>query len=350
MSKTVIIIGAGVSRAAASSRTLGQIPPLDFDFFQVAKTGNYLEYPSLIASLNEFFGDYSGTLVTSLETTMTYLYLKAVDSKPADKHHLAFLKMLDLLAAVLAKTTNGVKTGRRSLIYRFILSELSRLDAPEDLTVITFNYDIIVERVLEGIANTTTRKGSFFFPGCYRLDEIASINRIKNSPTFSDVSRKHEGVSVLKLHGSMNWKSTHTSDSPTPTALFNPKRKINVGYNLEIEKGLTWKRARTVYLKPIIVPPVSGKRKVMHDGIVPLWDRAAKALEQCDRVVVAGYSCPPLDIEARILLSESLRKNKDKKLYVIDPNPQTASKFVELCGVNHSTIYSSISAWVDDAR
>ena len=74
------------------------------------------------------------------------------------------------------------------------------------------------------------------------------------------------------------------------------------------------------------------------------------ALQKADRVVVAGYSCPSLDLEARILLSENMRANLDKRVYVIDPNPSAAVKFLELCGVDHITIYTSIDGWIRDTR
>ncbi len=160
----------------------------------------------------------------------------------------------------------------------------------------------------------------------------------------------HKGVEVLKLHGSLNWQSVHTSDQPKPHTLFASNREINVIDSPMIPSSLTWKKkARKMYMKPIIVPPVSGKRGMMHRSFEPLWELAGERLRAADRVVVAGYSCPPLDIEARMLLSENLRKNEEKKLYVIDPIAESAAKFVEICGVNHCTIYSSIGAWVDDA-
>ena len=102
-------------------------------------------------------------------------------------------------------------------------------------------------------------------------------------------------------------------------------------------------------MHPVIVPPVSGKRGMMHRDILPLWERAGSALSSADRVVIAGYSCPPLDLEARILISENLRKNSKKKLYVIDPNPAAVASFVELCGVDHATLYTSIKDWLRDA-
>lgn len=86
-------------------------------------------------------------------------------------------------------------------------------------------------------------------------------------------------------------------------------------------------------MKPIIVPPVNGKRGLMHEQIIPLWKAAAESLRDADRIIIVGYSCPPLDMEARILLSENLRKNPHKSVFIIDPSTVTAARFSEICDV-----------------
>lgn len=350
--KTVLLLGAGVTRAARPKISLGQRAPLDTDFFTIAKAVSKDEADDVLQCLHNLVGDYAYSLSESLETVTTYLYLKAIEEGSGSLYHKGFLKLLELLEAVLADTTNSIRVGPRSLIYRFILSELGKLDRFEDLTIITFNYDLLLERVLESIS-LHGHPEAFVFPGCYRMNGISHIQQVRASPQFESKGYSFKGAAILKLHGSMNWQSTHTSASPTPAALSNPNRNCNVLDLTEITPGLQWKRrsgGRMVYMKPIIVPPVSGKRSMLHHNVVNLWSIAASALNEADRVVIGGYSCPPLDLEARILLSETLRANDDKRVYVIDPNPQAASKFLELCGVDHITIYTSISSWIADGR
>ena len=69
-----------------------------------------------------------------------------------------------------------------------------------------------------------------------------------------------------------------------------------------------------------------------------------------DRVVIAGYSCPPFDLEARIVVSENLRSNSGKSVYIVDPDSSTATGFIELCGVDHITNYVSIKSWIRDGK
>ena len=115
-----------------------------------------------------------------------------------------------------------------------------------------------------------------------------------------------------------------------------------------IVTALSQQRKRKMYMKPIIVPPVSEKREIMHQDIQPLWETAASVLRSAERIVIAGYSRPPMDLEARFLLAENIRANDGKKVYVIDPNAGTAAKFEDISGVDHVTIYSSLPDWIRD--
>lgn len=348
--KTVLILGAGVTRSTKPRVPVKRRPPLDADFFSIAKAVNQSQTERVIQCLRSLVGDYSSTLCQSLETATTYLYIKAIDSDTNSPYHRGFLQLLSLLNEVLAKTTNDIAVSPRSLIYRFLLSELRQLESPSNLSVITFNYDLLVERTFESIAQHRD-DDVFAFPGCYRLEDVNRTPRVAHSPQFESDTFDHEGVAIYKLHGSMNWQSTHTSSTPTPNALLNPSRRLHVLDSPVIPTRLSWRRGRrTVHMKPILVPPVSGKRGMIHSRVVPLWSKAAAALRDADRIVIAGYSCPPLDLEARILLSENLRANKNKRVYLVDPYVGHAAKFIELCGVDHITAYCSVKDWTGDAR
>ena len=345
---TVMILGAGVPRAAGRKRPLKRRPPLDRDFFEVARAGKYRGYHDVIKCLESLVGESPTILTQSLETAATYLYLKAIDSSSWSKYHTGFLRFLILLNSVLSMTTNTLPRGHSSLVYRFLLNELNKLEDPSELTIITFNYDLVIENVLDEIVKNG-RPGVFVFPGCYRIEDYATISNPKDQQRFLAKGKEFNGVGVLKLHGSMNWQSLHTSRNPKTNALFNPKRELHIINSKKISTNLVWKRKkRTGYLKPIITPPISGKRGMMHASTLKLWNRAADKLRGADRIVIAGYSCPPLDLEARILLSENLHRNQSKKVHVIDPDPKSASKFFDLCGVNHATIHLSIQSWLDD--
>lgn len=351
MTKTVLILGAGITRAAAGSCAKKRCPPLDTDFFEIARR-NFKGLTDLVLERMEgFLGDYADEVSKSLESATTYLYLKALDAKKGDPIVEAFVWHLLLLEQVLAETTNELAVTKRATIYRFLLSELQKADNnPENLTIITFNYDTLVERALQSIEQT--RDGTFLFPGCYRIKGLTTsqLHSVRKLPNLAKTNLDHKGVTLLKLHGSLNWHSSHNSDKPKPSDLTNPKRELHVSTAEAIVPQLTLTRKKKVYMKPIIIPPVSGKRGILQNDIQPLWRLASNALQAADRVVIAGYSCPPLDLEARMLLSEALRKNQGKRVYVVNPDASVASRFVKLSDVDHTTVYTSLVKFVGDAK
>lgn len=340
--KTVLILGAGAVRAAAGRRAVAKTPPLDCDFFDIAKKTHATLHAQVERQLRKLVGTYADEILRSLEETTTLLYLKAVDSTRGSAAHLAFLRQLNLLHRVLKTTTDPLPTGPRSLLYRLFRHELLRLDQPEHLTIITFNYDLMVERALDELQahNTNT---VFSYPSCYQLPTGTKMANVRGGKPFSATGVPHAGVSVLKLHGSLNWQSTHNSREPTPAALFNPRRSLTVLNSSEVAESLTWKQgARTVHMKPVILPPVTGKRGLLHQSLAPVWTAAGTALSEADRLVIFGYSCPPLDFEAKMLLGERVQPTQLKELIVIDPAPAVAGRFIPLCGVGSAQLFSSL--------
>lgn len=344
---TVLLLGAGLTRAATTEKSKSKIPPLDADFFEIARAAFPSETTEVEMCLRSLVGDYSRELTNSLETATTYLYLKAMKSVRRDDYHRGFLNLLTLLNMLLAKTTNEIKVASPALIYRFILKELHKAEKPENLTIITFNYDLLLERVLEEVASANG-SNVFCFPGCYRIsDQKLNVRRVRGRGIFKHNSDEYKGVAVLKLHGSLNWHSVHISSDPTPTELLNTSRRLLITNSPIINPNLTTKKSnRTYYVKPIVVPPVSGKNYVTHVKINGLWEKAGEALQKATRVVIAGYSCPPLDIEARILISENLRDNNLQNIFVINPDMESVAKFSQLCSVDNAIIYNNIKSWV----
>jgi len=347
---TVIILGAGSVRALAPKSAGRKLPPLDIDYFNIAKSINKAEYKDLITEIYTLFGDYGEQILKSLELTTSYLYLKAVDSTSSqDPYNVAFIDHLTLLYEVLITTTDPLKTGPSTLLYRLIRRELDNVDSPNKLCIITFNYDLLTERVLNEIESHIN--GVFNFPGCYHLpkEHLHGVTAVRGKKSFVNLIRKHQGISVLKLHGSINWQSAHNSPTPTPNKLFNPKRNITVLNAMSLHPHLIWKKnpqSKKLHMQPIIVPPIIGKKGMMHNAFDPLWKDAADKLKKAKRIIVFGYSCPPLDVEARILFSENIRIGIAQELNVIDINPEIAAQFMQLCSIDKAKLYTSIQAYL----
>lgn len=342
----MLVLGAGAVRATATSQApAGRQPPLDRDFFRIAASVPSAAVPRLRRFLRSVLGTYDDILLKSLESTATYLYLKALEGATGSPEHLTFLQLLEMIERVLAATTNDLRLGPRSRLYRFYLRELNRVQDSNELCTITFNYDLTIERVLDEL-QARGHAGVFAYPGCYRLPGILRVYPVQNGTPFVQADFRPIGTELLKLHGSLTWHSRHTSTRPTPRALFNAGRLLYVANEQQIVPNMSWQRGRRLYLKPIIVPPMSGKRGVLHSCLEPLWRAAGERLRAADRVVILGYSCPPLDLEAHTLLAENMRSQPDKELVLVDPDTALAGRFTRLCGASRIEVFSSLDAYL----
>ena len=78
--KTVLILGAGLTRAAHPKSGKIKRPPLDADFFDIARLVNQKLTEKVLDCLTSLVGDYAKVLSNSFETASTYLYIKAIDT------------------------------------------------------------------------------------------------------------------------------------------------------------------------------------------------------------------------------------------------------------------------------
>lgn len=130
-------------------------------------------------------------------------------------------------------------------------------------TVITFNYDTLVE------------------DSAAALGVPVSYGPLLGRP-FSD-----EALLILKLHGSVNW--TKSRDG----AVF-----------VQADSYETLRRGDNV---PILAPPTWQKGSASQLSVV--WNAAVKALSEATRIIVLGYSLPETDQHFKYLLAAGLQSN-----------------------------------------
>jgi hypothetical protein len=124
-------------------------------------------------------------------------------------------------------------------------------------------------------------------------------------------------MSLLKLHGSVNWR--------VPLGHRSPYAADSIRHHEEWFKTLGEKvglDAIEPYLEtgPIIVPPVLTKTELVEQPILRLtWSLALASLRQAKKVVFLGYSMPLTDIAASFLFREGLRHlEHSKDVEVVD--------------------------------
>lgn len=169
----------------------------------------------------------------------------------------------------------------------------------ERATVVTFNYDTVVEAV----AVRTSRYGTPGTPNAYSLTDgippTPPAGGLTYGPTFVETLR------LLKLHGSLDtyWvrgDTAGTSITRVADSVWVPDMGMS-SPNLNIARHAPGR-------VPFIVPPASAKSAFFANPITrQLWQTAAQRLARCDQIAVIGYSIPMTDIVASAMLVTAQR-------------------------------------------
>jgi len=352
--RVVLVIGAGATRADAPANLPGyRKPPLDRKFFAEAAR----LHPDATARIRYYllytYGrDLSMQENDSLESVMAVLYADSYDPALSPTAFPLFQELIRLYNRRLAETTNRMRV-RQAGYLRGILARLLRARVPpENITVVTFNQDIQIEKALASLASKKSYSGAgtiLDFPGCYRFDERPVVTGPKRGLLFKRGSASHDGVAVLKLHGSLNWYSRHTSPQLSQVRLFDPGRKLLVTTRMEIDPDMGFAqegRGRTTWNTfPIVVPPVAAKARIIHDRIKPLWSLAEQCLREASSVIIFGYSCPAMDFESANLIGRSLQSSaRCGRLTIIDIEPRTVARYYQLTGCKEFRYFATAKA------
>ncbi len=329
MGKTVWILGAGFSRAlggplltelfspgsALKMKTcFPKLPRLQGDDAQLARLlFQDKDGPKQWENAEEFL-DYLDTAQLGGEEAPSYQALiEMIDRLKT----IGSLSTGDLIAAKIKETLKAFKRrlSRRDLIAakikpvaemsrRLLAAECSAFLVGADVdsekwapyrrwadkvergdVVITFNYDLVPERLAKWVAHTT--------PGSEDKFEFLCPPRECCVPGR---------VNVLKLHGSTNWRQDRGQQalgifgaSPVPDndyfALDCPEENM------------------------VIASPGPSKFASSAGGTLgPLWLAASTALKTADAIVFVGYRFPPTDSAARRILIDAIGENEKPHL------------------------------------
>lgn len=335
--KVVIIAGAGATRsdfegvpkpqflANTAQETpkppLGR-PPLNKGFFgDIRNRANYPEIPDIEKYMRAHRAlpiDIFSVGGDDLELVMSALHSDASDSNEEATVH--FFSLLDALARKIAETTTSTNITERGNCGRVIDKYLGTGFAPGDITVITFNYDLQIEKAVSALQQNSgiaSKCGTVFnFPYCYRIapQRLKSTNADSSDATrrvFSKGNSSEGGINILKLHGSLNWFHNWSNISPIldiRKCLPDPRTLIYTDDAIDIVA----RESETGNL-PTIIPPI-GENKAPQWVFAEIWAEAQEVLRGAKEVVIFGYSCPEYDRDGANLIGEI----QGKKLSVID--------------------------------
>jgi len=351
--KLLIIVGAGATLSDALQRSEKNRPPLDKGFFRNVSRSKYHELATVTHYLQTTYDfDPLSPDRDSLERAIAMIYADIHNPQLEKSAIEAFRAIIKLFNRRVADTTNTLKPTNRFKLYRILCQALDNGLSPDKVCIITFNQDLQIEKVLLKIQNTNRSKkhGRILnFPYCYGINNAQDrLSSPKGKTTTFPIGKpKEPTLRILKLHGSLNWFSSHKSPRIPKNVILDPSRQYHITPREQVAPDLTFTTKRKMYTFPLIIPPVTHKAGILHADMHPLWQQAENALRVAKEVVVFGYSCPEMDFESANLIRRTIRANHNiEEFAVIDPNPLVFQRYVELTGLSRLYYFKNTDSYL----
>jgi hypothetical protein len=244
-----------------------------------------------------------------------------------------YKSLLQLYIRVLAITTNwmGGKRTTEGVLGKIIRREITRAH-PDQLTVITFNQDLVIESVVARIprlGNQWCLEGLY---GDVGLQHVGRRGR-PHFPFHQEGCIHRSPIRLLKLHGSLNWAIRTIQREPQMGTLFPTRQDKLIYMNDEREAPMGVMRlaargkGRPWYLWPLVVPPIYDKQRITGMTVLQeLWNQAEVAIAEADRLVLIGYSLPDADVLARQSIRGGYLANQLTSVDCVNPDVGVAAK------------------------
>lgn len=289
----VYILGAGFSRA------IGHEMPLLRDLSNQVHNKMKLE------------GRWEPTWGTNLQQNVELLATHLISSHPwetpADRHRglEKFYQVTTIMEQRLLSAE--LKTMKQDKPDWLLALCGHWLDQSAD--VVSFNYDTLVERTVATLGPEGPTMAASLFP-----TPITPANdRWKSVAVLGGTPPKRR-FSLLKLHGSLNWWYSGP-EAPPGDVVYGTTMHAQWG-----EDGWTDEVPAAVADKVrLIVPPTLSKDDFYANGVLRhQWRVGRAALARADRIVLMGYSLPPSDLTAALLVATA---QTGCFVEVVDSNP-----------------------------
>ena len=203
--------------------------------------------------------------------------------------------------------------------YKLLMSEI--LKSGQEACLITFNYDLLLDRALTDAVRHTTSTWSYAVSFHAGVEDFPSY-RDSADPT----NRSPLSISLLKLHGSLNWGQCPKC---TSLRLWYYNKYDNI-FRKTLPSCRNCSEVSTGF-EPVLVAPTPAKR--FPRTLDSAWNTAANCLQKTEKLTVIGYSFPAFDRESRRLFLKNfiipnLFANPTPKLVIIDPD-ESARKSIK---------------------
>ena len=259
-------------------------------------------------------------LGNNIELWMTYLSQAQPWLKESDNHfNKAFAGQLRKQIEEIIHDRTTIASQSNPPVW---LNRLIRSWHEQRATVITLNYDTLIERASRELQIT---------------DKIKRIMANQMYPPYFANIASRSGVGLfgegkvdtflyLKLHGSINWYYSGRDNFYGETIFYADVPPLGSDYS-DQEKALS---ALSRDKETLIIPPVNEKTIYFSNETVKgLWHDASLALSNATRVFVIGYSLPISDLGMQLFLINN-QPVPQTPVYVIDTCAEVAKRYESL--------------------
>jgi len=324
MSDNVIILGAGASSEAGIPLMAGFVEKMWE--FAVRKQVN--DKPMLPDDIDTFqkaieikneLDSYHGRAMfddRNLEDILSILSFNEIHSSKTSKNRLFwFTKAISLTIEMTCRVKHDGENNIQNLDYSqyrdfwWKLFNFCTRNHKKIPTVISLNYDLVLERALfHFLIGTILPSIKPPIQGIaidYHYDPVGDFQYIIKNTKYQTMFGDEEGtmlergatdnplrIEILKLHGSLNF----------------PRMKTNEPLSLVHSVDT-----------PFILPPIINKMSSAK-SINKMWATALQRLRTAKNVIIVGYSLPRTDIYMQYFLKTALGPNLNlNRIYVFDP-------------------------------
>jgi len=318
--KRVYILGAGSS----IGHSKGKFPSIE-GFFRAARELNYQKGDEFIA-IEKFVKKIWGRNILSkqnpinIEELFTHIEIELERSNSPlllDLHQ----KFLKLIQKVLLSLENEI-SGQKGDFNTLVEVEHSRPVLRKDDTIITYNWDLLLDNILgrqRCLENPNASPTGNIFPQYdnFKVDLSAYSERtwahLGIEPPYQ--TWKPKVGYFLKMHGSIDWFYCGNESCRALHKVFPQVDPTQQYLCSECHEPV----------KFLIIPPILNKAYRQYPLIRKIWNIATQEIRSANEIIIWGYSLPPTDFHSIWLLRQG-REAPLQKITIINPEVVTKTK------------------------
>jgi hypothetical protein len=354
--RTLIVVGAGatVAEAAPKRPTLSKTPPLDGTFFHLCELAGLNGRETVRTYMRSTYNLDVASGHHTMEQVFNYIYSDVTSGNPTENSLDAYWALVRMYTQAIRVTTNSLSGTSQSgvgALLRYVL----RTEPEAALAFVTFNQDLVIERALQSTSDMKRYADTAWnLANCYhlRFSEVIHHDHRKSFTAEMLPIREAPSISVLKLHGSLNWMYSVRSASDAKNAIRNPSKAPFLYSNLLLPESLEYReRQRMTPLLPLIVPPIFEKTLRIGKILQPVWRAAEDRLTRAEKLIVFGYSFPDGDLPARSMFRRCFQRNRQlREVHVIDTDPLAGARIAALADAPCTHIYRSVEVYRESVK